>query len=409
MTDSRIDAPIVAGMAQLTSYDEINEVLTSRKFLQGGNTMSGQQLMRDVLPLLDGERHMKRKRLISRLFNDDSVESYRERHLFPVIEHSLAEIAALPRSPAGLCRVDLVPLVQRCLYRVAAAVSGVDGLETMEAAERLVDQAKTMVAGMTVEWSREDPEIVLQRAFAAQDAFRREFFQPSYDRRAQLLATQGSLEPADVMTLILTNRSDAWAGDDDLPLREIALFLVSATQTTAGGLVSLILRLEKWFAAHPADRRLLADDPGFLRRAAFDSLRLTVAAPARIRTATEDVRLATGRQIRAGEKVALLFIPANTDADRFGADATDFNPHRLAPASPPWGLAFGAGAHSCPGRPLVTGGRSLSGEVSVDGTMVAISRRFYAAGLRLDDQSPPIRDEATFYDLYTKVPVIFEF
>ena len=209
------------------------------------------------------------------------------------------------------------------------------------------------------------------------------------------------------MSLIIAHWGGRFTGDEDLPFREISIFLTGATQGTAHSTVSFVLRLEKWLAAHPEDRSLLLSDPEFLRRASVESLRMTVASPARIRIATEDVTLSSGRVIKAGETVALLFIQANTDRKRFGEDAGEFNPHRSFHDAAPWGLAFGAGAHACPGRPMATGTLSLKGKAEADGSMVALVRRLYEAGLELDPENPPVPDPSTHYDLYTSVPLRF--
>ena len=91
----------------------------------------------------------------------------------------------------------------------------------------------------------------------------------------------------------------------------------------------------------------------------------------------------------------------------FGEDAEEFSPHRKPKDVPQWGLAFGGGAHSCPGRPLVTGSRNMAGTIGVDGTLVSVCRRLYAAGLELDPDHPPVRDTSTHYELYTAVPIRF--
>ncbi len=213
--------------------------------------------------------------------------------------------------------------------------------------------------------------------------------------------------PQDLLMQTLTYREDAWDGDEELPLREICHFMVGATQTTAGSLVLFILRLEEWLSKHPEDRKLIDGDPNFLRAAAFESLRLTVGAPARLRTALEDITLPSGQVIQKGQTIALLFIPANMSKSRFGEDAETYNPHRDTGNMTPWGLAFGAGAHACPGRPLVTGNRSMKAQTAVDGTMVTISRRLYDSGLELDADKPPVRETATHYSVFQEVPIRF--
>ncbi len=410
----------VAGMIQLTDYDEISEVLKSRKFLQGGHRIARQSMLKDTTFMIDGAEHLARRRILARLLDDDAVAGYRDRHLVPVVERCLAEEAALHRGADGIVRTDLAPLIQVCLHRVAAALVGIDGLESAAATQRFIGQVRAITAGQTVDWSLDDKDAVLARGHAARDEFQREFFDPSLARRKQLLAearSRGDSAEAlsaldvlatDMLSLMVLHREDTWKSDDMLLLREVNGFITGSTQTTANGFISLALRLERWFEKHPEDRQLIDSDPEFLRRAAFESLRLTVAPPARIRTATEDVTLSGGRTIRAGESVAMYFVPANQDETRFGAHADAFDPRRhIAEGVPPWGIAFGAGAHTCPGRPLVTGSRSPMGKVGVDGTLVSISRRFYGAGMALDPDRPLVRDPGTHYEIYSSVPIRF--
>ena len=90
-------ADAVAGMTQLTDFEEIGEVLRSRKFIQASSQLVRDTLMKDVLFLIDGEEHLARKRILTRLLDDDAVVGYRDRHLLPVIERCLAEEAATRR------------------------------------------------------------------------------------------------------------------------------------------------------------------------------------------------------------------------------------------------------------------------------------------------------------------------
>lgn len=407
-------AEAVAGMIQLSDYDEIGEVLKSRKFLQGGHRIARQTLLKDTTFMIDGEEHLGRRRILARLLDDDAVAGYRDRHLIPVVERCLAEEAAAHRGADGRVRTDLAPLIQVCLHRVAAALVGIDGLESAEATQRFIRQVRTITAGQTVDWSLDDKDAVLARGHSARDEFQREFFEPSLERRKQRIADARARDEnaealaTDMLSLMVVHREDTWKSDDMLLLREVNGFITGSTQTTANGFISLALRLERWFEKHPEDRALINSDPEFLRRAAFESLRLTVAPPARIRTATEDVTLSSGRTIKAGQSVAMYFVPANMDEARFGAQADEFNPRRsVAEGVPPWGIAFGAGAHTCPGRPLVTGSRNPMGKVGVDGTLVSISRRFYGAGMELDPDRPLVRDPNTHYEIYSSVPIRF--
>jgi cytochrome P450 len=245
MTHSMLlDAPAVAGLAQLTDFGEIDEILRSRKFVQGAYEGSKDNLMRDTLTLLDGPRHLQRRRILGKLFSGDAMLGYREQHLMPVVERTLAELAALDRDADGAVHTDLVALIQRCLYRVGAAITGIDGLEDPEVADRFIDQVQAIAAGCTVDWARADPDVVMERAFAARGEFERTLYTPSLERRRELVARANEegigpdATPKDMITLLLLNWDPSW--DDELPLREVSVFLVGSTQTTAGSLVLLV-------------------------------------------------------------------------------------------------------------------------------------------------------------------------
>jgi cytochrome P450 len=382
-----LDARAISGATHITDYDEIREVLRSPSFAQGAYHSSRGGLARDTVGVLEGAAHLQRRRLMAKLFSKDALASYKQRHLLPVVEQELAAL-----DPHG---ADLVPLAQRCLYSVAAAVTGIDGLDDPAAADRFIAQVRAITDAFMVDWLRQDPDEVTARGVEATEAFRREFFEPSAARRRALVASGEA--PRDLVSLMYANWDERW--DDEQPLREASLFLLASTQTTAGALVLFVLRLEAWFDDHPGDRALTTGDESFLRRAAAESLRLTVASPARVRTAVEDVVLASGRRVEAGERLALWFVPANADG-RFGKDAASFDPHRVVEAGVPWGLAFGAGPHACAGRPLATGIRTPGLD---DGSMVTIARRLYASGLELAGE--PVPDEGTHYDQYVSVPI----
>ena len=408
-----------AGSVLIEGLDEITEILRSKQFRMEGWSTEGARsapLMQGVIMSMDGEPHMARRRKLARLLDDNAVAAYRDRHLKPTLEHCLAELAAHAapaRAADGSIHADLVPLAQRSVYRIAAAVVGIDGLEQPEAADRFIEQVKALGAGLTVDWTREDPDVVLKRAFDARAAFVHELYGPSFKRREQVVreARAAGTDPTDtahdILALMIDARDSAWSGGDDVLLAETCAYLVAATQTTVLGFTNMVLRVEQWFDRHPEDRKLMDTDPEFLRRAAFESLRMTISTPVRQRTATADVTLSTGRVIKAGQIMSLHFIPANAEPRHFGEHGDEFNPHRKVEGTTPWGLAFGGGAHTCPGRPLVTGSRNLTGSTGVDGTLVTLARSYYAAGLALDRDHPPVRDTSTHYALYSSIPVRF--
>jgi hypothetical protein len=63
--------------------------------------------------------------------------------------------------------------------------------------------------------------------------------------------------------------------------------------------------------------------------------------------------LATGADSDTNDRVVIDLASANRDPSIFGPDAEAFNPHRtLREGTPPWGLTFGIGVHTCLGRDL---------------------------------------------------------
>jgi cytochrome P450 len=409
-----LEATPAAAYTRISDFAEITEIMRSRKFVQGMFAAARETIMRDTLIVLDGKEHLRRRNILNELFSEAAVADLRALHLVPAIRQCVDELAGMPRSGDGFVRADLVLLVQRCVYRIAAAVAGIDGLASAEIVDRMIGQVKAITAGFTVDWSKEPEGEVLERALRNQEQFRDELFEASQARRIEAVERHRRGEiaaadlPRDVLTYTILHKGDAWADDEGLRLREMTLFLSAASQTTANGFILFMLLLEDWLKEHPEDRALIGADPDFLRKAVFESLRVAATVPARLRVALEDVQLASGRAIRAGECVALLVIPANmANTAHFGADSDRYNPHREFGDVAPWGLTFGSGAHTCPGRPIVTGGRSMKAETGIDGSLVSMARILYGAGMEPDPERPPVLDPATHYNNYASVPVRF--
>ena len=118
-----------AGSVLIESLDEVTEILRSKQFrMEGWASPSARSapLMQGVLIAMDGEPHMARRRKLAKLLDDDAVATYRDRHLKPTLDHCITELAAMPRAADRSIHADLVPLAQRSVYRIAAAVVGID-------------------------------------------------------------------------------------------------------------------------------------------------------------------------------------------------------------------------------------------------------------------------------------------
>ncbi|MFC7658687.1 cytochrome P450 [Pseudonocardia benzenivorans] len=293
--------PHIATMTQISDFREIDEILRSKDFRQGSHTES-RPLFADSLLLLDGPDHRERRRLENPLFDRTALMSYDHEALNPVVEQMVRDCLA-EAGEDGTVTVDLVPLVRAMLHRIAAATTGIDGVDTPEATERFRRFLEDLGAAATVEWSTKDHDEVLAYGLARRAEFVEEFFGPSQERRKRIVeefrAGRIAREdvPVDLLTLLHLHWDDSW--DEEFPLREATLFLVAATQTTTHTLPHVIVHMEEWLRDHPedADKR---SDPDFLRLMVNESLRLHQPAPTLLRYATAAVTLATGREIAEG-------------------------------------------------------------------------------------------------------------
>ena len=400
--------PHIKGLQMFTTFAEIDEILRSKDFRQGSHQESQPFFGRSLLTI-DGDEHYDRRRLEAPLFTKAALEYYEHRELVPLISKTLEE-CKLERSTDGLVRADLCILLRAMLARISAATTGIDGVDTPQQTVRFRDFVDQLGVGATVEWAVEDHDVMIQRILAVRDEFNREFFEPSVNRRKEIIARVRAGElphdalPRDLISLMYFHWNDDW--DDELPLREATLFVVAATQTTTHAVPHLIRHLEEWFAEHPEDRKK-TDDREFLKRAAAEALRMHLPSPALLRIANKDVTLSNGVKVRKDERVACLFAPANKDTSVFGSDADRFDPYREAGGSKPWGLAFGGGEHACIGRSLVTGlSARTDADAGTDGTMVNIAAALYAAGIEIDLADPPQYTAASHHDAYGRFPVI---
>jgi len=164
-----------------------------------------------------------------------------------------------------------------------------------------------------------------------------------YEAYARGMIAARREEPRDDLFSVLVHAEvDGDRLDDTEIVFETLLLLVGGDETTrhviSGGIEALL--------AHPAERRKLAADPGLLPLAVEEMLRWVSPIKSMNRTATRDVELG-GRQLRAGDKVLVLYESANFDESHFD-DPDRFDVER----SPNDHLAFGFGAHFCLGASL---------------------------------------------------------
>lgn len=158
-------------------------------------------------------------------------------------------------------------------------------------------------------------------------------------------AAERRREPrADVLTrLALAELDGERLADAELGIFCLTL-LVAGNETTrnliAGGMRLLL--------EHPAQWRKLCVAPALVRNAVEEMLRYVSPIRSFVRRVQHDTEL-SGRRLRAGEYVALLYGSANRDESVFGPDAEAFDVLR---PNADRHVAFGFGEHLCLGASL---------------------------------------------------------
>ena len=392
-------------MTWIRSHSESQEILLSHDFAASLHDGRSHPVVGESLLTLVGHDHRARRRTEIVMFSRRSLSEYEFDLVTPAVRQSLDDAVA---SQHG--EIDLLAVTHDALLRVSARVVGLDGVDGPKSIAHLTRLAGALGEGASVEWA-DDPDAVVRTAVEATDEFAARFWEPARRRRGELVARYraGALPEADLpedLLTILLKTYESW--DEDALLRECIFFLVASASTTTHSAPHTLLELTHWLEEHPEDAVRTAD-PAFLQRAVGEALRLHPPVPALLRLALQDVVLSTGRRIATGEALALDLNAANRDRDAFGEDADRFDPHRAPTArTHPYGLSFGSGPHTCPGRLVALGGGAV-GKVDREdvnlGVLTRIMAELFSREVRLVPERPPVKRTDTGADRFASFPV----
>lgn len=156
------------------------------------------------------------------------------------------------------------------------------------------------------------------------------------------IAARKAAPTEDLMSILVHSEVDGDVLADEEILYESLLILVGGDETTrhviSGGMEQLM--------RNPDQRQRLVDDPSGIPVAVEEMLRWVSPIKNMCRTVVEDTTF-FGEELRAGQKVMLLYEAANFDAEQF------VDPERFdATRQPNDHVAFGFGAHFCLGNAL---------------------------------------------------------
>jgi len=391
-------------MMWITDYWEAQDILRSASFAPDLHNRYSYPIVGESIPTLERDAHLQRRRTELPLFSRPAIERYE----FEAVVPSIREAFAGARE--GDLTLDLLRVMQTALLRVSAAVIGLDDVTGPDQAQHLRSIAQRVGEAASAEWTTRDVEEIVRQALEAKQEFVEAFYGPARARRGELIAAwrAGTLAeeelPLDLITLLEKEYSD-W--DEDKLLRECLFYLAASSSTTTNAAPHVFMELWRWIGDHPDDRALLRD-ASFVQLSVAEALRLHPTVPALIRKALDDVTLASGRPIAAGQRIALDLNQVNCDPAVFGETASRFDPRRLPPARVPrYATAFAAGAHACLGRRMAAGSGTgvLEDDTEPVGVLARLMLELFRYDVMLDPARPPVLRTDTLAERYETFPV----
>ena len=312
----------------LTTHEDITYVSTHADLFCSGEGVRPTQSIDLSLIGLDGERHIRQRRLLNQGFSPRMIRAMEDR-VRQVVTEVLDRIATQGECDFVTDVAVPIPLV------VIAELMGLP----IEDRVKLGDWSDRMMGGE----GRLDPEDPMAiDAGAAFNEYVTYVTTMVEDRRAA--RREGRETPDDVIKILVGADEDGvLESSDELTHDELTMFLVvllvAGNETTrnaiGGGMAA--------FQRFPDQWERLTAEPGLFATMADEIARYVSPVISFVRTATEDTEL-HGQRIAAGDKLLMLYQSANRDEgvfdrpDELRLDRSP-NPH----------VAFGVGPHVCMG------------------------------------------------------------
>uniref|UniRef100_A0AAU3IAD1 Cytochrome P450 n=1 Tax=Streptomyces sp. NBC_01393 TaxID=2903851 RepID=A0AAU3IAD1_9ACTN len=274
-----------------------------------------------MLTHTDGARHTELRRMVNKSFTPRAIAKL-EPYLRSVISQSLDE-ALEQREVNFVDTVSLLPVAS------IAALLGVDKSDW-----GLLLQLTTSAFGSADQELQTSPSARASAALAHAQLL----------LYCQDLMDQRRTSPRDDIVTRLVEAQNAGQLTEEDAMLFFDLLLLGGNETTRHGAVGTLLA----FMEYPEQWERLRADRSLLTTAVGEVLRYVSPSKHVLRRAEVDVEL-HGRQIKAGQDIAIWHFSANRDARVFDAPDTfdigrTHNPH----------LALGSGPHYCLGAALAT-------------------------------------------------------
>ena len=310
-------------------YEDCAAILRDRRFRQAGaDHMANQgitdgpvaEMWRDVILNIEGERHNRLRRLVSRAFTPNAVDELRPG--MRAIVHDLVDTFA----PAGACEF-MADFADH--YPPHVMFDLLDIPEEMQ--PHFLEWGRTL--GLTVSYSVAENIEAIEAALNG-----------LYDATDRLCASRRR-QPGDDLISRLVAAADDGDRLTTQELRSMMVAFVVGGQDSTRNQLGLAMTL---FARHPNQWALLACRPDLAAQATEEVMRVAPTVPIVWRAAAEDL-VWRDLAIPAGTRVWLLVGAAHTEEATFGPGARRFD---ISVAERPPQLAFGHGVHYCLGAAL---------------------------------------------------------
>lgn len=360
---------------------------------------------------LHGADHRARRSAEAVMFRKDIFLDYEKNVLPQTLNETIAPDLA---SGEG----DLVDIGYRVMMNLTVDFTGIDRPErsAAETADLLRLLRAFSLAPALGQSRAEDVEPKKDQIRTAMAEFETRFLQPSVDRRQALIDRWRANEiekealPRDVLTALLLNQDKLQLSQADY-VQEGIFFVLAGAHTTIHSLTHAVHELLQWLERHPEDRERLLSDPYFIQQCVYESVRLHPSSPVAKRRALCPVPLAEGEAASEGQEVVIDLRRANHDQDRFGEDATAFNPHRKVQSGTfRYGLSMGDGMHACLGRHLAIGVDPKPGADPAThqyGVVPLIVEALLRHGVQSDPSREARQDDGITRITWAQYPVVF--
>jgi cytochrome P450 family 135 len=292
------------------------------------------------LLLLDGEEHMRQRKLMLPAFHGERVERYRE----IMREATERAVASWAVGEAFALRPHTQAITLEVIMRA------VFGLEEEAAVARLREPLRRML-----DWAGNPAALLIVAVVGPDHPFVRRVLARRYlepvDRELYALiaarrAAPDLAERDDILSTLLLARDEKGEPMTDVELRdELLTLLLAGHETTATSLAWAVERLVR----HPGGLARLAHDGDYADAVVKEILRLRPVVAIVLRRLRKPLEVA-GRELPAGATVAPCILLVHRREDIY-PDPETFRPERFlgrAPGTYSW-IPFGGGVRRCLG------------------------------------------------------------